>query len=105
MLCCIGLDCGYLPVNATLCCGVFVRLERNRASARVRRQRKKSMAELYEKEVARLERLVFWGPVSRFDFRFHFHFHFLDLIAVFCVRACVLVEDADLRRQAHKYSL
>lgn len=35
-----------------------VRLERNRASARVRRQRKKSMAELYEKEVARLERSV-----------------------------------------------
>lgn len=34
----------------------LLRLERNRASARVRRQRKKSMAELYEKEVARLER-------------------------------------------------
>lgn len=31
-------------------------MERNRASARVRRQRKKDMAELYEKEVARLER-------------------------------------------------
>ncbi|CAN0389129.1 unnamed protein product, partial [Hapterophycus canaliculatus] len=34
------------------------RLERNRASARVRRQRKKSMAELYEKEVARLEKCI-----------------------------------------------
>lgn len=32
------------------------RLERNRASARVRRQRKKDMVELYEKDVARLER-------------------------------------------------
>ncbi|CAN0427443.1 unnamed protein product, partial [Ectocarpus fasciculatus] len=34
------------------------RLERNRASARVRRQRKKNMAELYEKEVARLEACI-----------------------------------------------
>lgn len=34
------------------------RLERNRASARVRRQRKKSMAELYEKEVARLKKCI-----------------------------------------------
>lgn len=32
------------------------RLERNRASARVRRQRKKDMVELYERDVARLER-------------------------------------------------
>lgn len=40
-----------------------VRLERNRASARVRRQRKKSMAELYEKEVARLERSVLCGLI------------------------------------------
>lgn len=33
-------------------------MERNRASARVRRQRKKDMVDLYEREVARLERAI-----------------------------------------------